>query len=204
MSAELEPVGAVARGRAAVLSDRFTGAALVLLLAAAFGLVGRQLWTIATGALPAAPGVEAPAFRASVLGGEPTSLGEHRGKVVLLDFWATWCPPCVASMPALQRAHERYQGEGLVVLGVNQEPNDLASVRAFVARRGLEFPIVVDEGEVAPAYGVFSFPTSVLVGRDGVIRAVHRGPVGEAQLGREIEAALAAGPGPAPAGGDTR
>jgi thioredoxin-like negative regulator of GroEL len=113
--------------------------------------------------------------------------------VVVLDFWATWCPPCVASLPALDRLQKRYAGRGLAVVGVNQEPGSAPRVRAFVEGRELGFPMVLDPGHVARAYGVHSLPTTFVVDAGGVIRASFRGAVSEARLEAAVEAALAAG-----------
>lgn len=183
------PAEAGARGRS---PERISGVLLVLLMLGAFGLVLRPLVQVASGPLPAHAGARAPAFTASTPTGAPIALSDYRGKVVLVDFWATWCPPCVASMPALERLHRAYQGRGFAVLGVDQDPGDEAGVRAFVAAHDLTFPIAMDPGTIARDYGAYSFPTSYLVDRQGVVRRVHHGPAVESSLRPEIEDLLQA------------
>ncbi len=132
----------------------------------------------------------APRFSVPGLEAGEHTLAALRGRVVLLDFWATWCPPCVASMPALDRLHAKLEPAGLTVLALNQEPGDEARVRAFAARRGLSLPIGVDPGEVAAAYGVHGLPTSFLIDRAGRIRGSYRGIVSEARLEEAISGLL--------------
>jgi cytochrome c biogenesis protein CcmG, thiol:disulfide interchange protein DsbE len=173
--------------------ERNSGIALVVLLAVAFAVVGGRIWAIATGPLPPGPGKEAPAFTAPDLDGSARSLADLRGSVVLVDFWATWCPPCVAAMPGLDRLNREYASRGFSVLGVNIEPGDEAQVRSFLTQRNLRIQVVVDPGDVVRRYGVFSYPTSFLIGRDGVIRRVFRGPADEATLRAAIVSALEEG-----------
>lgn len=180
-------------------ADRASGVLLAALMIAAFGVVLRTVIDVATGPAPAGPGTPAPAFASVTPSGQPSALADHRGRVVLVDFWATWCPPCVASMPTLQRLHERYSDAGLVVLGVNQEAGEEVMVRDFLAKKGITFPSVMDDGHIARDYGVFSFPTSFLIGRDGVVRSIHRGVAIEARLTGPIEALLAEAPSEAEA-----
>ena len=169
-------------------SDERSGYFLALLMVAAFLLVARQAWYVATGPVPPSRGRVAPAFSAERLNGSEVRLADHNGEVVLIDFWATWCPPCVSSMPALERVWQKHKGKGFVVLAVNIEPENLGRVRRFVKSKSLTFPIVIDKGTIAPSYGVYSYPTSVLVGRDGVVQHVWRGPPSEASLDAAVKA----------------
>jgi peroxiredoxin len=133
--------------------------------------------------LPPAPAVghPAPDITATTLDGETFTLSELRGKPVVLNFWATWCPPCRAELPELQAAAERYDGE-VVIAGVNQsEPAD--AVRAFASQLGLNFVVPLDaDGAVSRLYGVRSLPTTFFIDRQGVIRQMQIGPVTEATL----------------------
>ena len=172
-------------------ADRISGIVIALCMLAALGLVGRRIWAVATGPLPPGPGVAAPAISGQRLNGPDFADKDIQGKVVLVDFWATWCPPCRAAMPTLQDMHERYGDKGFMVLGISQEPGGETHVRAWLQRSRITFDSVVDDGAIAPRWGVYTFPTSFLVGRDGVIRNVYRGPASESRLVHDIEAALA-------------
>lgn len=174
--------------------ERTTGLILVLALLVAAGLAGHRIWRIASGSPPPRAGTEAPVFSAERLDGGTLELDHLRGKVVLLDFWATWCPPCVASMPGLDRVHRALADRGFTVVGVNQEPDEAPKVRAFVAREGLAFPVVMDPGDISERYGVYTLPTSYLVDKRGVIRQAYRGVVSERRLEQAVEALLAEGP----------
>ena len=126
----------------------------------------------------------APDFSLQVLGpNERTiSLKGYRGnRPVIINFWATWCPPCRAEMPAIQDVYEKYQPEGLVVLAVNQmEPSRV--VQPFVSDHGLTFPVLLDEESVAAdAYRIRALPTTVFVRKDGtILDIVVGGPMSKA------------------------
>lgn len=136
-------------------------------------------------------GALAPVFESETPAGEPVSLEALRGRPVVLNFWATWCAPCRVEMPALQRASERYAGEGLTILAVNaMEP--AGRVTEFMDELGLTFPAVLDpDGEILDLYGVRVFPTTIVVDAEGRIRAEHYGPLTDEQIDEYL--ALAAG-----------
>jgi len=132
-------------------------------------------------------GHPAPDFTLQTMTGEPLALSDLRGKAVVLNFWATWCPPCRAEMPELQAAYTAYAPGGLVVLGVNQA-EDRATVRAFLDELGLTFPVVLDtQYEVADRYSVNSLPTTFFIDRDGVIRDIVVGQMNAAVLSEHIK-----------------
>lgn len=115
-----------------------------------------------------------PALQATDLNGQVWRLAELRGKVVLINFWASWCEPCRAEMPSLQRLGEHHPHD-LVVLAVNFKESTLA-VQQFVQRTGLALPVLQDpQGAMARAWGVSIFPSTVLIGADGRVRSVLRG-----------------------------
>jgi peroxiredoxin len=121
-------------------------------------------------------GGPAPDFSLQDLSGHATSLASYRGqKVVLLDFWATWCPPCRMSMPGLQKLEEDFKGRGLEILSVNQgEAAD--EVRHFIDRKKYSFHVVLDQDQaVAAQYGVKGIPTLVLVDKKGVVQRISVG-----------------------------
>jgi peroxiredoxin len=126
---------------------------------------------------PIGRGTPAPEFELPLVGGGP-SLGveQLRGKVVLLNFWATWCKPCEDEMPAMERLYRALAGSDFELVAVSVD-EDEAVVDAFAKRLGLSFPILMDPTkEVAIAYQTFRFPESLLVGRDGVVLERYVGP----------------------------
>lgn len=140
-------------------------------------------------------GGRAPDFGVRDLaGGEPFRLSGLRGKVVVANFWATWCISCRTEMPALEEIHKRYQDQGLVVLGLNIGGESDISVRSFVDRYQLTFPIGIDDGgAVTSTYRVISLPSTYVIGRDGVILNWIPGAMTAEQLDRVVAEALQAG-----------
>lgn len=126
------------------------------------------------------PGEEAPAFVLSDLQGEEVTLAQFRGQPVILNFWATWCAPCIFEMPELQAAYEAHRDDGLVVLGLNRDEAQ-PTVADFLANDldvAVDFPILLDDHAlVSDSYGVLNLPTTYFVDGDGLVSAVHRGPL---------------------------
>jgi thiol-disulfide isomerase/thioredoxin len=105
----------------------------------------------------------------------PLDLGKYKGKVVYLDFWASWCGPCKLSFPYMQRMTAKYPASDFVVLAVNLDKSR-PKADAFLADVGSRLPVVYDPaGAIATRYAVKEMPTSVLIGRDGRVRHVHKG-----------------------------
>jgi thiol-disulfide isomerase/thioredoxin len=117
-------------------------------------------------------------------------LSELRGHVVLLDFWATWCPPCLAMMPTLHELYRDWHPRGAEFVGIDSDGSmgSREDLQAFLAQNPFPYPVVVDDRNVGGAYGVSSIPHIAIIGRDGKIARVFVGGVGRAQL----ESALAA------------
>jgi thiol-disulfide isomerase/thioredoxin len=110
------------------------------------------------------------------VGGGRFRLAEHRDRVVLVNFWATWCPPCVEEMPALERLWQRHRGGPFTVVAVSLDASP-ADVPPFVSAHRLTFPVAVDVGgDVANAYGVRALPTTVVIDGRGLVRALALGP----------------------------
>jgi thiol-disulfide isomerase/thioredoxin len=133
-------------------------------------------------------GRAAPNFKLPALNGGEVSLDQYRGRIVMLDFWATWCGPCRMTMPLLERLQKEYP-DNLVLLAINlQEPKDI--VLDYVRKQGIHSRVLLDEqGSVGEIYGTGSIPMHVLVDKDGIVRHVQIGfnPRMSSQLRAEIE-----------------
>jgi peroxiredoxin len=120
----------------------------------------------------AAPDVSLP-----TLDGRRVAMKDFRGKLVLVNFWATWCVPCQWEMPLMERLYRDYRDRGFVVLAVSIDQGDPERVRAFVRDRKLTYPVGLDPThEVARSFGVTGLPATLLVGPDGIIKGVTYGP----------------------------
>lgn len=138
-----------------------------------------------------APGEVAPNFTLPSLDGEPMSLSDFRGQPVLINFWATWCPPCRNEMPAIQRVYAGQTHGTFVVVAINlRESED--TVRSFVEEMGLSFPILLDErGEVMERYKVMGLPSSFFLAPDGTIHVRRVGEMTEEFIERTTVELLA-------------
>ena len=127
-------------------------------------------------------GTTAPVFSLKDDSGATVSLAAYRGRVVLMNLWASWCPPCRAEMPDLQRLSERYAASGLVVIGVN-EGESPQRARDFAQSLGIRFPIWIDDQQrYGRLYAALGMPTTVVIGRDGVVSAGFDGPLTFSQM----------------------
>ena len=119
-------------------------------------------------------GDPAPDWKLTDPQGRAHTLAEYRGRVVVLDFWATWCGPCARVMPRLEKLHRKYGGQGLVVFGVNSfETGDPV---ASMKKKGYTYALLLKGEELAPAYGVTSLPVVYVIGPDGRVAYAHAGP----------------------------
>jgi len=180
-----------------------SAAAVALVLAAATGVTGvtapgcggstggDSRMPGSAAAVPVAVGDRAPTFSLpSLNGGGPLEIAP--GKVVLVDFWATWCVPCKKSFPKLQELYAKYRSRGLEVVGVSVD-EERTGIAEFARREGAKFPVGWDDGKAVSAqYRPESMPSSYVVGRDGIVKHVHRGyhEGDEAVIEREIAALL--------------
>ncbi len=130
------------------------------------------------------------------LNGQTVSLSSLRGKVVLLDFWATWCAPCRQDIPDLIALQTRYADEGLVVIGMSLDTLPEEVVRDFVRKAGIIYPVVLASSELAQAYAVEALPTKVLIDRSGRIREQKVGATSDATAYANRVRALLAERGP--------
>lgn len=167
--------------------QRLTISLLILVVGAAWIWVSRdELGASTSGQIPAPQvGFLAPDFTLQTMDGETVSLSDFRGQGVLLNLWASWCPPCLTEMPAMQSVYDQYMDQGFVVLAVNITSQDSKeSAIRFAEQNNLSFPILFDiTGEVARAYQMRAFPSSFFIGSDGIIQeVVIGGPMAEALL----------------------
>ncbi len=121
-------------------------------------------------------GEVAPDFTLPDLQGKPVRLSDFRGKTVIIDFWATWCPPCIFQVPELNKLAAAHRETGdVVVIGVSVDVEGPAVVAPWVEEHGVEYTIVFGDEELAAEFGVFGFPTLVVVGPEGELDSRHVG-----------------------------
>lgn len=136
----------------------------------------------------------APDFVLPTLDGSTVRLSDYRGKVVLVNFWATWCEPCKEETPELQSVYQQLRDQGFVIIGVNLRdketpgPTGDAEIHAFIARYGMSYPVALDTtGTAARAFQLSPIPTSYVVDQTGTIRFVRIGKMTAAEIERLIE-----------------
>ncbi len=173
-------------------------AGLLLLAAAWVGLSAAAPASVTNGEIPAPrQGFYAPDFTLKTASGESIHLADLRGKPVLLNLWASWCPPCKAEMPAIQKVYQAYQSQGLQVLAVNATYQDtLSNAESFARSEGLTFPILYDlDGGVSHQYQLQALPTTFFITPQGKIQAVVvAGPMSEALIRAQVEQLLPEAP----------
>jgi cytochrome c biogenesis protein CcmG/thiol:disulfide interchange protein DsbE len=173
-------------------------AGLALIAASLFGFwwLGRSVSSepAAAAGASASQGKPAPDFLLQDVSGKPVRLRDLRGEVVLINLWATWCPPCRAEMPDLAEIYNAHKSEGFVILGVDDQERP-ETVMDFLAHNPLPYPILLDtDSRVARAYGISFLPASFLVDRRGVLRATMPGQSNRAKLQAAIMPLLAEKP----------
>lgn len=119
---------------------------------------------------------ESPAIEVVTRSGEPFSLAEHRGRVVLVNFWATWCRPCRVEMPGFQKVYDRYRDQGFTILGLSTDATGVRTVDDYVRERGVTYPVAMATLELRREFGgVREIPSSFLIDKQGRIRYTVRG-----------------------------
>ncbi len=135
-------------------------------------------------------GEPSPDFTLPLLDGSTTSLSALRGQVVILNFWATWCPPCEDELPDLQAVWEQYQDQDVTLVGIAFQ-EEQADVQAMASRFGLTYPLGIDEGDrIAAAFGITGVPETFVVDAQGQVAYIHIGPVTAVQLSQELDSLL--------------
>lgn len=174
-------------------TQRITFYILILIAGLSWIILSGETREVTT--IVAAPqaGFPAPDFTLKTAQGETYTLSELKGQAVLVNVWATWCPPCEAEMPAIEKMYNEYKDQGFIVLAINStfqdNPLDIAP---FTKEHGLTFPILLDEtSDTSRAYQVRSLPSSYFINRQGIItEVVIGGPMSEALLRTRIEEAM--------------
>ena len=139
-------------------------------------------------------GGAAPDFTLPDLQGKPIRLSDYRGKVVVIDFWATWCPPCIFQIPELNKLAAAHREKGdVVVIGVSVDADGRPVVAPWVEEHAVEYTIVCGDEELAAEFGVFGFPTLVIIGPEGEIASRHVGLI-EYDVLQELVAGLIPAP----------
>jgi peroxiredoxin len=170
---------------------KLSASGIVSLLLAGFLAV--RIWPQVAAAIGATSGgTRAPAVHLTTLAGEPITLEELQGRVVLLNFWATWCPPCRYEMPGFQAVYDAKRERGFVVLGVALDAAGRAGVASFLHEHGITYPVAMATGQIVNDFGgVNLLPTSFLIDRQGRIRNEVRGVFTQVALGQAVERLLA-------------
>ncbi|TAK23323.1 MAG: TlpA family protein disulfide reductase [Chloroflexota bacterium] len=158
----------------------------LVVAAAVYALEGSpsQASAVASGGTGAAPkiGQPAPSFELPTVSDRTFSLTAARGRPILVNFWATWCPPCRAEMPELDDAARRFASASLTIVAINFK-EDTATAERYLRTLNVAFTPLLDiDGAVARAYGINALPTTFAIDREGVVRGVHIGPMNRATL----------------------
>jgi len=157
---------------------------MIVLLVALVGLPAFDGWSM--GSRVPAVGMQAEDFQLDDLDGKTQRLSQYRGKIVLVNFWATWCKPCKLEMPAMQASFDKLRDKGFVVLAINELEDD-AKVREFIKQYGYTFPVLMDrDNKVANQFGVFGIPVTVFVDEKGVVQEYIRGQLLTEQKIQEV------------------
>jgi peroxiredoxin len=168
-----------------------------------FNVVEVALWVMVAGAVafrlmptPKAVAVaekgSAPDFTVRTLNAGKVSLSDLRGRVVLVNFWATWCPPCRLEIPGFERVYQEYEGKGFTVVGLSTDEAGPGVVSSFIQQNGVTYPIGMATEEMRRLYGgVDALPESFLLDRTGHVRKMVEGIFSEATLRRELDQLLA-------------
>jgi peroxiredoxin len=151
---------------------------LVALIALFFaGLFVMERPTGTTGPRAIASGERAPEFLLKTINGGSVNLADLRGKVVMVHFWATWCPPCVEEIPTLDKLYRSLAGKDFMMLAVSEDEGGAGAVASFLQQNRLNLPVLLDNnGDVARLYGTYKLPETYIVDRQGVVRYKAIGP----------------------------
>ncbi len=131
-----------------------------------------------------------PEFSLPAVGGGEWKMADHRGKVLLVNFWATWCPPCRRETPELVDLHEKYEDRGFSVVGISLDDDPASVVPSFVKQYRMPYPVLIPTEQFGFANEIESLPTSVLIDREGRIARTYLGAVTAGMLSGDVESLL--------------
>jgi len=152
------------------------------------GIIGT---IVLTSGLLFGQGTKAADFRLKTTDGKTVQLSQMKGKVVLLNFWATWCGPCRKEIPDFLEVYKQYKGRGFEIIGVSLDDEGWKVVNPFVKQFNINYPIVIGDGKLVNAYGGFEFiPTTFLIDKEGTIVHTFTGLVTKADLERRLKVIL--------------
>ncbi len=141
--------------------------------------------------IAAATIAKAEDFKTTLLSGKTFQLSEKRGKVVVLNIWATWCPPCVAETSDLVEVYQKYKDEGLIILGVSIDKQGRSVVVPFAEKYNISYPITIDDGTIMEKYGpVIGIPTTYIIGPKGNLRYFATGAITQKELEPRVKKLL--------------
>jgi len=144
-------------------------------------------------------GIPAPDFSLLTLDGKKVKLSDYRGKAVLLNFWATWCPPCKVEMPWFVDLQKQYGNDGLVVLGVAMDDSEPGTIAKFASEMGVNYPVLLGTDKVSDDYGDVQYlPTTFFIGRNGAIVDKLTGLLDRSDIENDVKKSLATDAGTAP------
>ncbi len=129
-------------------------------------------------------------FKLQDLNGKTVRLSDFKGKPVLIDFWATWCPPCRAAIPSIEKLYKNYGGKGLVVISVSLDEGDWDAVKSFAAEAGITYPVLKGGDDVTSRFQVRSIPMVVIINKEGKIVKRYLGFGDEDELEKDVKAVL--------------
>jgi thiol-disulfide isomerase/thioredoxin len=129
-------------------------------------------------------------FSLQDLNGKTVKLSDYKGKVVLIEFWATWCPPCREAVPGLMKLHKAYKEKGLVVLAVSLDQGGWDEVKSFIAQQGITYKVLKGTDDVSMQYRVRSIPMSLLLNKEGKIAKRYLGGGYDEDLEKDVKAIL--------------
>lgn len=129
-------------------------------------------------------------FTLQDMSGKSVKLSDYKGKVVLLEFWATWCPPCRATVPGLEKLHNNYKDKGLVVLAVSMDEGGWDEVKSFISEHRITYAVLKGTDDVAAQYQVRSIPLILILNKEGRISKRYLGAGGDEDLEQDIKSIL--------------